>query len=274
MVPSALPEPPAAPALSSRQKVAWESFFARLLEFKRQHGHFHVPDDAEHVALFYWTAHQRSHLKTGRLRADRRERLLAADFPGEPRALQRQAADRIWDRHFAELLAFYQHHGHFKIPCKDPHYKLLKEWVNHMRRKKASGTLKPDRAQRLEAAGFPWSGGSRRAAPAPRDAATRLKEMAEVRWENKFAELRAFHLAHGHFNVPEGLFRFRGLSLGSWVLRQRRHRKLGWLSRAQEQRLTALGFPWETEWPPAAVPVDPAKKSLAAETAAAGPEPL
>jgi hypothetical protein len=271
MVPSALSEPPpAVPSRKATQDAAWNSFFARLLDFKRLHGHYDVPRDAEHASLFNWTAHQRSHLNTGRLRAERREYLLAAGFPGERRSVQKQAADRIWNRHFAELMAFHQQHGHFKIPYKDANYKFLWEWLNHMRRKKASGRLQPDREQRLEAAGFPWSGRTPKSL-SPKDADARLKEIAQARWEKKFDELRTFHLAHGHFNVPEGLYRFRGsLNLSGWILRQRRNRKLGRLPPEQEQRLTALGFPWEPECPESSAHGDLAKKIPGAETSDAG----
>lgn len=269
--------PPVAPLLKARQKAAWTSFFTQLLEFHRQHGHYQVPKDAEHASLFYWTAHQRSHLHTGRLLAQRRKRLLAAGFPGEPSLLQKQAADHTWNRHFAELLAFQQQHGHFKIPYQDANYKLLREWVNHMRRKQAAGKLKPDRERRLQAAGFAWSGWtpkSRPVAPTPMETAARRKEIIQARWEKQFDELRAFHQAHGHFHVPNGS-RFGGrLTLKGWVLRQRRCRKLGWLPPEHEQRLTALGFPWEPAGPENSAHGDLAKKIPGAETAAAGPAQL
>ena len=272
MVSSVLPPPSAAPLLKTRQDAAWESFFVRLLEFKRQHGHYHVPKDAEHASLFYWTGHQRSHLKTGRLRAERRERLLAAGFPGEPNFNQRQADDRIWDRHFVELMAFRRQQGHFQIPYKNANYKLLREWVNHMRRKKASGKLKPDRAQRLEAAGFLWSGMTRKFwLGAPRKPAAKLKEINNARWERRFAELRAFHLAHGHFHVPDGIYGVGGsFALKGWFMQQRHLRQRGRLLLEQEQRLKALGFPWEPEWPQASAHVGLAKKIPGAETFGAG----
>lgn len=131
MVPSVQPVPPfAAPLLKTGpwQDAAWESFFAQLLEFHRQHGHFSVPLDAEHKSLHYWAAHQRVHLKAGRILPERRARLQAAGFPGELRAVSRQADDRIWDRHFADLMEFFQQHGHFNVPRKNANYKSLVEW--------------------------------------------------------------------------------------------------------------------------------------------------
>ena len=269
--------PPAAPSPKAWQDAAWASFFARLLEFKRQHGHFSVPTrGAEHKSLGWWATRQRTRLAAGTLAPERRERLAAAGFPGESGS--QLAANRIWDRHFAELMAFHGQHGHFRIPRTDANYKLLWEWAHHMRRKKASGRLKPDRAQRLEAAGFPWSGWTPKSwlvAPAPRRPAARMKEKVQARWEKKFNELRAFHQAHGHFHVPDSIYRFGGsLTLKGWILRQRRSRKLGWLPLEQEQRLTALGFPWEPEWPESSAHGDLAKKIPGTETSETGPARL
>ena len=239
------------PALTKKRRAAndaaWEDSLAKLLEFHRQHGHFCVPSDAEHRALFYWTAHHRSHLNTGRLAPQRRERLLAAGFPGDPRFIQKQKEDRIWEQHLAELMAFHREHGHFKLPRTDPNYKLLVEWARHMRRKKAAGKLKPERQQRLDEIHFPWFTSTARGwnKPSPLKKSA-LQKPANTRWERLFAELRTFHEVHGHFQIPEGIYRRRGsFVLNGWIMEQRLRKLHGQLTLEQEQRLTALGFPWE-----------------------------
>jgi len=238
--------PPAPKKRRAGNEAAWEAALAKLLEFHRQHGHFNVPGDAEHRALFYWAAHQRSHLNTGRLAPGRRERLRAAGFPGDPRFIQKKITNRIWEQHLAELMAFHREHGHFALPRKDPKYKLLVEWVRHMRRKKAAGTLKPERQQRLDEIHFPWFGSVRRGWLKPRAPKKFASpQLATARWERLFAELQTFHEVHGHFEVPEGIYRRRGsFILNSWVMEQRRRKLHGQLTLEQEQRLTALGFPW------------------------------
>jgi hypothetical protein len=253
--------PPVAQSYTAAQNALWETSFAQLVEFHRQHGQFCLAPDADHKALNYWSNHQRTLLNAGRLPPERRERLLALGFPGEPRAVQQQKDDCNWDRHFAELMAFHQQHGHFNVPGSDANCKFLKEWVNHMRRRKAAGKLKPERRQRLEAAGFAWFWGERRkpwlTGPAPKRRARKQgrkapasKERSDAHWEQMFAQLRAFHLAHGHFNVPDALYRFRNtFALSEWVRRQCRFRLGGKLTMEQEQRLTALGFTWQLEWP-------------------------
>jgi hypothetical protein len=59
-------------------------------------------------------------------------------------------------------------------------------------------------------------------------------------WESGFQQLAAFKEKHGHCNVPWTTER----SLGNWVYRQRRARKIGKLDADRTRRLQELGFPW------------------------------
>jgi hypothetical protein len=65
--------------LISRYEAAWNRSFDQLLEFHRQHGHFRVPGDKKsYQSLYAWLWRQKTADGAGRLRADRRQRLLAA----------------------------------------------------------------------------------------------------------------------------------------------------------------------------------------------------
>jgi hypothetical protein len=166
MVPSDQPVPVQAfPRPKAALDAAWESFFARLMEFKQQHGHFHIPGKKpEHKSLGWWAARQRTHTAAGTILPERLKRLQAAGFPGES-LLDYFAAkswNRTWDEHFAALMEFHRLNGHFDVPRDIGTHGRLREWVDHQRRKYYSGKLKPERRQKLEAAGFPWSSNMRR----------------------------------------------------------------------------------------------------------------
>lgn len=236
MVPSDQPVPAQAPpSYKAALDAAWESSFARLLEFKQRHDHFHVPYDAEHQSLHDWTAHQRTRMYAGTMPPERRKRLQAAGFPDDPHLIQRQNCGRIWDRHFAELMAFYRLHGHFRVRCKGAQPAGLREWVNHQRRKFNSGKLKPERRQKLTDAGFfhpsdvPGNPGD----PRPADP-----------WDAKYHDLAAFHKRFGHCYVPHPWPEQPGL--GIWVQAQRRQRET--LSAGQIARLDEIHFIWTGGW--------------------------
>ncbi len=229
MVPPAKPEPvqlmptKVPNAQKAAYDAAWESAFASLLEFHRRHGHFQVPNDAEHPHLHYWTAHQRVRLSKGTMSPERQKRLQVAGFPDEAHLLQRRKGGRIWDRHFKKLMDFRRAHGHFDVPGTDANYKALKEWVNTQRRKHNSGRLLPDRERCLEAFGFPWS-------------ASKLK------WETRFAELAARKKNFGHCHIPAGWP--ENPALARWMNILRHGRKNGTLSKEWIARLDQLGFDW------------------------------
>jgi len=257
--PDQLVTSPVAPSYSTARAAAWEGLFTELLEFHRRHGHFWVPYDAEHQALYYWTVHQRAHLKAGRLGPERRKRLQAAGFPGQPYSVQQEKDDLIWERHFAELMEFHQQHGHFNVPRKDADYKFLVEWADHQRRKYYSGRLKPDRWQRLEAVGFPWSMNKRRGqveivpsgdVPAGKVAAIDLLTSNDLPpadpWDAKYEDLALFHRRFGHCYVPHPWPEQPGLDF--WVRTQRQERAAGTLSPEHIARLDDIGFYWTGGW--------------------------
>jgi len=250
---------PVAPSYRAAQNAAWEGLFTQLLEFRRLHGHFWVPSDAEHKALYYWSGHQRAHLKAGRLGSERRKRLEAAGFPGQPYSGLEKKDDLIWERHFAELMVFHQQHGHFNVPRKDANYKFLVEWANHQRRKYCSGKLKPARRQRLEAARFPWSLNMRRGpmemvlagdVPAGDIAAIDLLTGNDLPpadpWDAKYEDLVRFHRRFGHSYVPHPWPEQPGL--GFWVCIQRQERAAGTLPPEHIARLDDIGFYWKGGW--------------------------
>ena len=262
MVPSDQPVPAqASQSDKAASDAAWESSFARLLEFHRQHGHFHVPlTDPEHKSLHWWAAHQRQHLSAGAMPPERRQRLESLGFPGESRfALQARNCGRIWDQHFAELMAFYRLHGHFRVRCKCAQPAGLREWVNHQRRQYYSGRLHPDRRQRLAAVGFfmPRPATMKKSPPAstgteqsqPVDPLISLETIPDDPhpadpWDAKYHDLAAFHKRFGHCYVPYPWPEQPGL--GIWVQAQRRQRET--LSAEHIARLDEIHFIWTGGW--------------------------
>ncbi len=200
MVPSDQPVPAhAAQTRRAASNAAWESFFARLLGFKRQHGHFHIPiTDPEHKSLAWWATRQRTRMAAGTMPPDRLQRLEAAGFPcslnmrrslglnivtenvptgdvptGDVPTAEVPTADvavlddtisdpgpdEVWDIKYDDLLLFLQRFGHSYVPCPWPEQPALGIWVQAQRKARQAGTLSAERIARLDKLHFIWAGG-------------------------------------------------------------------------------------------------------------------
>jgi hypothetical protein len=140
------------------------------------------------------------------------------------------APDELWERRFAELVAYKSEHGDTNVPQGWVPNKQLATWVNRQRHKRAS--MAPALHQRLHTIDFAWD---------PEDAA----------WEQRFAELVAYKEQHGNTIVPrsfEGVLlrlEAKNTPLAMWVSRQRH--KMERLTAARRQRLDDIGFAWDPE---------------------------
>jgi hypothetical protein len=150
-----------------------------------------------------------------------------------------------FDKHIEELKAFKAKFGHLnvtrsKCPSNKP-YVSLADWCVQVRRSRKlveegkKGVRKFSKAQidRLDALGFPWT--------------------VTSPFEKHFEELKAFKAKFGHCNVTRSKSASNKpyVHLADWCVQVRRSRRLTErkpggpkLSKAQIERLDALGFPW------------------------------
>ena len=150
--------------------------------------------------------------------------------PSLPSMKIRKAQEAQWEKSFAELRAFQEQHGHFRVPSTSP----LGKWAIKQRiQYRKSGTLPGRRARRLAAAGFPL-------------------DLKDVTWKDAFRALCAFQELEGHCRVPrsyvvEGHSRVPGrppLTLGRWVEKQRQYHRNNKLSEERCRLLEDVGLAW------------------------------
>lgn len=200
----------------------WEKHFAALVAFRDHHGHCHPdPGDQESKKVFRWVQYQRAERRVGRMSDEHLRRLDDLGF-----AWQGQELARRWERRFAALTAFHRQHGHCDIPYIWPENQNLFKWLALQRRLLHRGTLPKNRADRLLALGVQ---------PAAR----------ELIWEKRYAELTAFHRAHGHCSVPDDWQGSRSLCV--WVAGQRKLHRQRRLDPRHRALLEKLNFPWELQ---------------------------
>jgi hypothetical protein len=149
-----------------------------------------------------------------------------------PAWLARQVVQRFSlerDEWLGRIERYRQQYGHLHLVADGlvvPEWKPLVEWVAEQRRRYAGHRLEVDHEQALVAAGL-------------------VLDAQEAEWQASCYRLQQFHQIHGHCIVPKNWPQDPGLAL--WVEKQRRRKKLGGISTAQEQQLDALGFLWTTQ---------------------------
>ncbi|MBF0463073.1 MAG: Helicase associated domain protein [Magnetococcales bacterium] len=125
----------------------------------------------------------------------------------------------VWDRRFGQWQR-----------VEGEREAVVQEWVEQQRRAQRKGSLRPDRAQRLAAAGFVWD---------PKKAA----------WEAQFAALQRYRQRYGHVQVPPHWP--EDPVLADWVQQQRRARSAQTESARLDAealaRLDSVGFVWDPE---------------------------
>ncbi|MEI7729126.1 MAG: helicase associated domain-containing protein [Verrucomicrobiota bacterium] len=202
----------------------WERHFQNLCDFHRQHGHFHVPSGyAPDPDLYDWQYRQRYLHRHGSLREDRKQKFEALGWTSSPGPDSDHEAK--WEKRFAELLAFKERHGHFRVATRHGRTSLG-IWLGNQRQLAAQGKLSPDRRERLVAAGVQFG------------------RFAPDKWQSRYEQLVAFIARHGHCHVP-----CDDLALGklfNWISVQRTVKRLGKLGPERLRMLEAIGFEWNT----------------------------
>jgi hypothetical protein len=124
------------------------------------------------------------------------------------------------------FLKFKKREHHCVVPPKHIEEGFgLGRWVSTQRTRKKKGALSPEFIERLDAEGFVWD------------------ELEEA-WERGFAALLKYKKREGDCLVPAGHIE-DGLTLGNWVVKQRRDKKAGVLREDYVSRLNAVGFVWK-----------------------------
>ena len=212
--------------LEQRNRTEWEAKYEALAAYQRTHGHcrvlFATKDD---VSLAHWVSAQRRARRTGKLSAERVQRMDELGFLWNVQDELEQRNRTNWESKYEALAAYRRAHGHCLVPFATKDDISLAPWVSAQREARCAGKLSAEQVRRLDELGFAW------------------ELTPEAKWEAKYEALAAYQRAHGHCQVP--LTVTDGFRLGRWVLNQRRARRTGNLITEQVRRLDALGFPWD-----------------------------
>jgi len=143
-------------------QTRWMHMYHQLIEFRRIHGHSHVPSTYKpNPALSNWCVTQRSMYRSrnegsySTLSDDRLEMLQRVGF-----VWAIQGLTIPWEARFDQLSEYKKEHGTCSVSRKDPRHKSLASWVMNQRtqlrllRQGKPSHMTDDRARRLETIGF------------------------------------------------------------------------------------------------------------------------
>ena len=208
----------------------WEARYAELAAFHRRFGHTRVTKSwKENHGLPHWRHFQRVLHREGKLDPERKIRLEALGFefaePDEYVQTRIPQWAELWEQKFQDLVAYRDRFGDCLVPTIWAENPSLGAFVQKLRREHRRGWMPADRKARLESLGFAWDS----------DYAYRSDA-----WEDRFAELAAFHRRFGHLRVTREWKESTGLA--SWLDHQKEKRRAGTLEPERLARLDALGF--------------------------------
>jgi hypothetical protein len=232
----------------------WMTRFEAVLAYAAENGNVEIPSgsdftlsDGSKIDLAKWFSTEITELRAGRLNAKREqlihEHLVAPGYLSEEaltsRARPRKVApdDPLWQSKYEALISYGEAHGgDYNVPRSysfiDASGKeiLLGWWLHYQRTEHRKRALRPDREEKLNALiehGFKW------------DASFHSNQ-----WERRYEALLRFYEEFKTCNVPHS-YKFRDddgtiVSLGRWLEKQRRSKKLKTLSPDRDAKLQQL----------------------------------
>ena len=216
-------------------RTSWEYCFPAAVKYYAEHGNLKVPTshvDSDGVRLHNWFESIRN--GTVELTDEQREKLAEMGFScrrftKKSEAIEekpRRAEEIRWDRNFELAREYYETNGNLKVPAqyKTDDGDFLGQWIRLQRRKKAAGTLAPEREQRLCSIGMVWQNGE------------------AAQWERTFDCARRYYEEHGNLIVPAGYKTDDGMILSDWLKRQRQRLNDGTLELERAKKLAGIGL--------------------------------
>lgn len=208
-----------------KTQKTWMKWYRELESYAKEHGNPHVPRTHANTKLASWVWIQRirrdkAYGKAPPLIKEQVELLDKLGFLWDAR-------EERWMERFEQLKRFKDAHGHFESEHVEGEESELSRWVTAQRRQNSSGELQVGRKAKLDSIGFVW---------VPED-------KSEVKWQEMYEQLKAYHAKHGNADVPS---RWKhNPKLANWVSAQRERQKAGVMPNEQLRLLDGIGISWK-----------------------------
>jgi superfamily II DNA or RNA helicase len=193
----------------------WADRFNELMAYKTEYGDVDVPIKWP-SGLGMWASTQRRAEKNGELSIERKTQLDSIGFEWDK-------LDSRWECRYKELIAYKTAHGNVDIPQKHP--TGLGAWLSQQKLYARNGSLPPSRVAMLDSIENVFE-----------------NKKPKTDWDDRYIELLEYKAKHGNTDVP----RDWSTGLGIWVGNQKSFIKSGKLPAERLNRLSKIGFSWES----------------------------
>lgn len=174
---------------ATRSSTAWDSQYAKLLEFYQQYKHSNVTRKGTNASLAKWVGKQRSN--KDKLSPLQIEKLNAVEMQWQSK---KELDDAAWKDRFQRLQQYREKMGHADVPQKYGDDVELGTWVANQRRRFNQNTLRSDRKEMLDSLNFNWlvKGGNTSSL-----SSSKPNKMSayDVQWEAMFQRLVAYKVS-------------------------------------------------------------------------------
>ena len=206
----------------------WDVWYAEACAYFSAHGNLKVPRrylTESGMQLGAWTQAQRA-IFNGKGRGTLSdEHIKALNAIGMEWS---NALDTAWNETWKLAQEYDQVHGNLLVPDSLKIGEIdLGKWIAYQRNRKKNGKLSAERVSKLNEIGMVW-------------------DAAEAKWEQRYAQAKAYFEMNADLNVPSGYRCEDGFLLGMWVAGQRRACTENKLTVVQRKKLTEIGMVWDS----------------------------
>lgn len=205
----------------------WDVWYAEACAYFSAYGNLKVPRryrTESGMQLGAWVQAQRAIFNgkgRGELSAEHIEALNAIGMEWG------NALDAAWNEVWNLAQEYYRSNGNLLVPDSLQIGETdLGKWISYQRNRKKNGKLSAERIERLNEIGMVW-------------------DAAEAKWEQRYAQAKAYFETNGDLNVPSSCRCEDGFLLGMWVAGQRRAYAENKLTAVQTKKLTKIGMVWD-----------------------------
>lgn len=218
----------------------WFSLYKEVLEFYKEHGNLIIPNDYlvtvshEEILLKSWYKNQKSMLKLKELSAEKEKLINELIMLNENNKIKTEN-DKNWFEIYNVAVNYYKEHGDLKVPYtyvyeKDGIKINLGQWVISQRQNYGNNKISADKIKLLDKIGMKW------------------EKKNWFTWEYVYKLANDYYKEHGDLLVPRNLIvnvEGTDISLGNWIVNQRRSYKKKTLSSERIELLNEIGMKWE-----------------------------
>lgn len=218
----------------------WFSLYKEVLEFYKEHGNLIIPNDYlvtvshEEILLKSWYKNQKSMLKLKELSAEKEKLVNELIMLNENNKIKTEN-DKNWFEIYNVAVNYYKKHGDLKVPYtyvyeKDGIKINLGQWVISQRQNYGNNKISDDKIKLLDKIGMKW------------------EKKNWFTWEYVYKLAKDYYKEHGDLLVPRNLIvnvEGTDISLGNWIVNQRRSYKKKTLSSERIELLNEIGMKWE-----------------------------